>query len=100
MVAMVSINYLAVLVSAIASMVLGSLWFGPLFGKQWMALMKFDKKTIEEAKKKGMGAKIWVILVISVLITSYVLAHFVDYLEATTVTAALQAAFWLWLGFI
>ena len=31
----VEINYLAVLVAAIASMALGFLWYGPLFGNQW-----------------------------------------------------------------
>lgn len=93
------INYLAVLVAAIASMVLGFAWFGPLFGKQWIALMKFDKKKVEEAKKKGMGAKTWVLMIIGTLVTSYVLAHFVDYLDATNFAGALQAGFWIWFGF-
>ncbi len=33
---MFQINLLAVVVCAIASMVLGMLWYGPLFGKKWM----------------------------------------------------------------
>ncbi|HLD39833.1 MAG TPA: DUF1761 family protein, partial [Candidatus Nanoarchaeia archaeon] len=32
-------NYLAVLVAAIAAYVVGFLWYGPVFGKKWMALM-------------------------------------------------------------
>ena len=93
------INYLAVLAAAFASIVLGFLWYGPLFGKQWISLMKFDKKKMEEAKKKGMGAKTWVLMIAGTLVTSYVLAHFVDYLDATNVAGALQAGFWIWLGF-
>ncbi len=93
------INYLAVLVSAIASMVLGFLWFGPLFGKQWTSLMGFDKKKVEEAKKKGMPPQTWALLIVGTLVTSYVLAHFVDYLDATTFGGALQAGFWIWIGF-
>src|SRR3989338_618967 len=93
------INYLAVFVAAIASMVLGFLWFGPLFGKQWTSLMGFDKKKMEEMKKKGMPPQTWALMIIGTLVTSYVLAHFVDYLDATTFAGALQAGFWIWLGF-
>ena len=45
----VAVNYLAVLAAAIASMVIGFLWYGPLFGKQYMALMKFDNKKLNKA---------------------------------------------------
>ena len=51
----VTINYIAVLVAAIVNMVLGFLWYGPLFGKQWIQMMNFDKKKMAEAKRKGMG---------------------------------------------
>lgn len=30
---------LAVVLAAVVSMIVGWLWYGPLFGKQWMALM-------------------------------------------------------------
>ncbi|MDO8488446.1 MAG: DUF1761 family protein [bacterium] len=36
---MVPVNYLAILAAAVLSMVLGFLWFGPLFGQTWMKLM-------------------------------------------------------------
>ena len=94
------INYLAVLVAAVASVVLGFLWYGPLFGKTWAQLMGFDKKKMAEAKKKGMPKQTWVLMILGTLVTSYVLAHFVDYLDAVNVAGALQAGFWLWLGFI
>ena len=51
----VDINYIAVVGAAVAAMVIGFLWYGPLFGKQWTKLMNFDKKKIDEAKRKGMG---------------------------------------------
>lgn len=93
------INYPALLAAAIASIMIGFLWYGPLFGKMWIKLMNFDKKKMEESKKKGMR-KTYAIMIAGTLVTSYVLAHFVDYLDATDVAGALQAAFWLWLGFI
>ena len=99
MVAAVSTNYLAALVATIAAIVLGFLWYGPLFGKVWMQLMNIDKKKMDEMKKKGMTMN-YVIMVISTLVMSYILAHFVKYLGATNIAGALQAAFWIWLGFI
>mgnify|MGYP001611288200 CR=1 FL=1 len=95
----VSINYLAVLIAAIASMVIGFLWYGPLFGKKWMQLMNFDKKKIDEAKKKGMG-KIYALAFLTTLIMSYVLAHFVDYVEAKTIADGIVLGFWVWIGFL
>ena len=99
MIAAVSVNYWAILVAAVVSHVLGFLWFGPLFGKQWAALMGFDKKKMQEAKKKGMGAKTWSLMIVGTLVTSYVLAHFVKYLNATDFAGGLQAGFWIWIGF-
>ena len=98
MMAAVSINYWAVLAATIAAIVLGFLWYGPLFGKVWMQLMGMDKKKMDKNMKKQM-TKSYIILVITTLITSYVLAHFVKYL-GTTVSDALQTAFWTWLGFV
>ena len=92
------VNYWAVLAAAIASMVLGFLWYGPLFGKQWMALMNIDKKKMNEAKKKGMG-KTYALTFLTSLIMAYVLAIFVGYVQATTIVDGIILAFWLWIGF-
>ena len=93
------INYLAVLVSAIAAMVIGALWYSPLlFGKKWMELMgvKPDMNNPEMKKKAQRG---YVIMFLAVLLMAYVLAHFVDYAGATDWMGGLQLGFWVWLGF-
>ena len=95
----VTINYLAVLVAAVASMVVGFLWYGPLFGKQWVKLMKIDDKKIKEAKQKGMG-KTYFLAFLTTLVMSYVLAHFVDYVEAKTIADGVILGFWIWIGFL
>ncbi len=95
----VDINYFAVVGAAVAAMIVGFLWYGPLFGKAWMQLMNFDKKKIDAAKKKGMG-KTYVLAFASTLIMSYILAHFVDYTQAATFVDGAIAGIWLWLGFI
>jgi hypothetical protein len=50
----VAVNFWAVLASAVASMVIGSIWYGPLFGKMFMQAMGMDQWSPEkrEAMKK------------------------------------------------
>lgn len=94
----VVINYLAVLVAAVASMVVGGLWYSPLlFGKQWMKMMKFEEKDLPKMKQEA--KKSYALGFVSSLVMSYVLAHFVDYTASTTVVTGLQLGFWIWLGF-
>jgi hypothetical protein len=80
------VNYLAVLVSAIAMFILGGLWYSPvLFAKKWVALIG---KTEEELKASASGPLPYVFVFICAFITSWVLAlvlnHFLHH--------------WSWLG--
>lgn len=95
-----SINYLAVLVSGISNMVIGFLWFGPVFGKVWIKLMGWGPEVIEEAKKKGGMGKSYVLALVGAVVTAYVLAHFLQIALVFDVAGALMLVFWLWLGFI
>ena len=102
---MVPINYLAVVGAAVVAMGLGFLWFGPLFGKQWMASIGITPEKMEtmkaEAKQKGMG-KTYAIMTVTTLIMSFVLSHSLifasTYLEISGISAGLQTGFWNWLG--
>ena len=99
----VPINYVAVLVAAVSSIVLGFIWYGPLFGKKWMELSGMTQERIEAAKAGGMG-KNYAITFAGALVMSYVLAHSLvfasTYLNVSGVSAGLMAGFWSWLGFI
>jgi hypothetical protein len=94
-----TINYLAILVSGVIAMILGALWYGPIFGKIWMQLMNFTQSDIEEAKKKGMG-KSYALMFLGSLIMSYVIARLVGTLNPTTFSAGAALGFWLWLGLV
>jgi len=95
----VSINYWAVLVAAVANMIIGSLWYGPLFGKLWMRLQGWNP-TPEEMKAKMSAKKAMLGGLVAALLTAYVLAHFVELLGIFSAGAAWQLAFWVWLGFV
>ncbi|MBI4257092.1 DUF1761 domain-containing protein [Candidatus Uhrbacteria bacterium] len=92
----IEVNYLSVLVAALSSMVLGSLWYGPLFGKKWMALMGFTKEKMEQ-DKPNMG-KLYATQAVASLVMAYVLFHFT--FPAQNLSEALEWTAWIWLGFV
>ncbi len=95
----ISINYGAVIAAAVSNMILGFLWYGPLFGKTWIKWIKLTSKEMEEAKKRGMG-KTYAMSLVGALVMAFVLGHFANVWLAATVMEAWQLAFWIWLGFI
>lgn len=94
----VMINYWAVLGAAVASFVIGFLWYGPLFGKQWMKLAGITPASMKKMKVTPVRAMS--IGFIAVLVTAYVLSNFVHVLGIMTLAAAVQFAFWTWLGLV
>jgi hypothetical protein len=99
----VPINYMAVLASTVASIVLGFLWYGPLFGKPWMKLMGLTDERLNAAKSKGM-TKNYVIMIAGSFLTAYVLAHAIVFGIAYThiggAAGGMMGAFYYWLGFV
>ncbi|MEM9324154.1 MAG: DUF1761 domain-containing protein [Bacteroidota bacterium] len=47
-----TINWLAVFAAALSTFIIGALWYGPIFGKPWMAEHGF---TEEQLKSSNMG---------------------------------------------
>src|SRR3989344_257559 len=95
-----TINYLAVLISGIAAMVVGFVWYGPLFGKAWMQIMDADSMSPEqrEAMKKGMWGMYLLQFILS-LITAGVLSVHIAYWSDIT-TGAVVIAICSWFGFV
>ena len=95
----VDVNYIAILVAAVTNMIIGSLWYGPLFGKTWMKLSKISKKKLAAMKKKNM-TKIYFFAFLASLVTAYILGMLIEYTGATTMWNGIVVGFWVWLGFI
>ena len=67
------VNLLAVLVAGIVPMVVGALWYGPLFGKRWLQLME---TTAEEIQEKGINPlKTYGVSFLLALVTASILAQ-------------------------
>lgn len=98
---MVEVNYWAVVVSAIASMVIGSIWYGPLFGKAFIKAMGMDQWSPEKQAemKKGMTLTyLWQF--VASLVMFYVFAAAMAATDMLSVMGGVQAAIWAWLGFV
>lgn len=88
-------NWLAVLVVTIVKFILGFVWYGLAFGKQWQALTGQS----EAGMKKGMPKAI-VTDLITTFIMAWVLAHAVHYAGAATWATGAMVGFFNWLGFV
>jgi hypothetical protein len=98
----IDVNIWAVLVCAVASMVLGFLWYGPLFSKAWVKEMGWDPNDKAQMDKMKSGAgPAYFQQFIGAIIMAYVFAHVLGAFDAQgDLSLGLQGAFWMWLGFV
>lgn len=79
-------------------MVIGTVWYGPLFGKQWMKLVGITKGDMEKGKKEM--PKTYAMTFVGSLVTSCVLAVTISMSPVRSLTTGLVIALWIWMGFI
>lgn len=94
-----TIHPVAILLAGLASMPVGMLWYGPLFGKQWMQLMGFSEKSMAAAKQKNMGLT-YATQLGAALLQAFVLSLMIYASRVTLLGQVVLLAFWLWLGFV
>lgn len=94
----ITINYYAVAACGVAAMVLGFVWYGPLFGKQWMKLMNIGAQTSDEIKKAQKAMiPTYVLTFVLALFQAWVLSYYIKgWADASGVTNAL----WIWAAFV
>ena len=71
--ALAGINWLAVLVSAAATFLLGGLWYGPLLGRVWMRASGVTEAQV----RQGNAARIFGLSFLLQLVAALVLAMFI-----------------------
>lgn len=98
---LVPVNYLAIIVCGLVTLALGFIWYGPLFGTEWMSLSGMTKEKMEKAKKEGMEKNYLTSFLLSLLM-AYALTHFIWFTApgAVTLTIGIKTALWVWAGFI
>ena len=90
--AFVQINWIAVALGAVFNMALGTLWYGPLFGKAWVALM--GKKEDEIQSSPAM----YLVPLVMAFISALVLAFLIEALGITVWWQGIGLGAILWTG--
>lgn len=96
----VDINLLAVFVCVVFSIVLGSLWYGPLFGKKWEEIIGATDMDIEKRKemqKKAMP--LYAVQFVLSFVQVYILAQYINILSWIDISGVVNA-FFIWVAFI
>jgi hypothetical protein len=93
-----NINYMAVLLCTFLSMVLGYVWYGPLFGKKWMEIVGVTSDDMEKRKEmqKGVG-KLYLVQFLLTLFQVFILSFFLNMFDKSL---SLEHSFWYWAAFV
>ncbi len=97
-----NVNLWSVLAAAVATMVVGFLWYSPMmFARPWMVEMGYDPddKAKAEAMQKGAG-KSFALSFIASLASAFVLAKVLQVAWVNTPLHGMKWGFAIWLGFV
>jgi hypothetical protein len=94
----ITVNYWAIASGAVLSMVIGAIWYGPLFGKKWMEIVGVNSNDLEARKKMQKSAGLlygvqFVLTLFQVLILAHLIAD-------TELVGGLERSLWIWAAFI
>lgn len=89
-------NWLSFILAILIPMIVGSLWYGPLFGRIWMNMMNLTEERIKETLNpvKSYGGSF-----IGSIFTAYVLSLLINYTGFNTLSGGILIGFVVWIGF-
>lgn len=97
-----SLNWLAILVAAASTMILGFLWYSPLlFAKAWTREMGYDpndKAKMDEMRKSAGPA--YAGSIAASLLSAFTLALILHGMRTESLHFGIMASFHIWLGFV
>ena len=88
------VNWLAVGVALIVNMVVGALWYGPLFGKAWMKENGFEMEDLQ-----GGNFSPYAVAILNSFLMAFILANVIAWTGTTTLLGGALLGFLMWLGF-
>jgi hypothetical protein len=90
------LNWIAIIVAAIAAFGVGAAWYGVLFSKQWLAAVG---KTEAEIRANATPVP-YVVSGVASIVMAAVLSALMHALAQATIAGGLWLAFLIWLGFV
>lgn len=96
------VNIWPILISMILSVVLGFIWYGPLFGKKWMTLSNIPMP--DPKPSASMMVKPMIISFIGAIFMSYVLTYLISFhngfYQTSGYMSAILTGVFVWIGLI
>jgi hypothetical protein len=94
----IDVNYLAVAAAAILAFGFGSLWYGVVLAKPWMAAQGFTREELEA--DSGSRGKTFGLTFLVYLFLALVMAMLVDLTKPATVEQGVWLGLMAWFGFM
>ena len=92
-------NYLAIVIAAVAAWLFGAGWYMAL-GKPWMAALGTTPDRMAEAKKRPGAWLPFVYAFVAELLMAWILAGLLGHIGALTIRGGLISAAFCWTGFV
>ena len=93
------INYLAVGVAALATMLIGAVWYSPLlFSKLWMKAHGYSAEDVEQMRKT-LG-RAYIVSLFCYVVMAFVLAVLISWAGVSTVLEGAFLGLLVWIGFL
>ena len=89
------INWFAILICMILNMGIGAVWYGPLFGKQWMEELGLS----EDDLKSGNPAKDYGFAFLNSFLMAFVMANVLTWATVSNIGTGVFVGLLMWLGF-
>ncbi|MEO6077312.1 MAG: DUF1761 domain-containing protein [Candidatus Andersenbacteria bacterium] len=93
-----SVSIIAIIGGGIVSMIIGYVWYGPLFGKRWAQLQGWSMEDMRAKQSQNM-AKSYGMMFVGSLVLATVLGMFARTVGALTLGDGAMLGLYAWLGF-
>lgn len=91
------VNWIAVVVAALAGFAIGGIWYGPVMGKKWMGAVGLTEEQIGSGNMLAIYGGAFAFS----LLASWTLAHtFASYMAEMSMSVKVMTAFGVGLGFV
>ena len=90
------VNYWAVLVSAVATFMIGGIWYGAVFAKAWATIHGFSEEELKAMEKNT--PRSFAIFFLGDLLAAFVMSMFVINLGIDSVQGGVQLGLAVWVG--
>jgi hypothetical protein len=94
----ISLNWPAIITLTVISFIFGSFWFGPLFGKIWMRIHDFEKKSKKDMEQAMKG--MWKLMTAEFVANFFIIIGLACIIPAIPEYSGVRTALMVWVAFI